>query len=400
MSYFVQKSDFIDNTIMWADIINELITNGGFKLISVNGSTLAPSIDLVAGITSAVIEATPLVDTICEEQPWRICVKVTKDETKLYCATPTQISDTGVVSIVYKITYEAIPDSNSVPASLYSGCIGNVWNMSADVNRTTYRAGATYAFFAKGWKADNDHQIKASPGGFGYAIPVANATGTPPTFPSVYKAPTASFDFILGTLDSAAYPFSYCISCTDHGVAFSSWIEGTDGYGCTQNWFVIQRAINSDGTVVTTGKAPLFCLYSVNGGGSTDANTLDTQGIMRFTVRESDVNAPTLPISAVAHTPDGNAVINPVQQVCFSENGRFDFKFPQGFNTARHSYAYQIDMLAYTSADVCSQRIDVQVQVYNEKDAQGNPKLRTYRALSANSPKNTGMRPFILVPTV
>ena len=77
MSYFVQKSDFIDNTIMWADIINELTVNGGFKLISVNGSTLAPSIDLVAGITSAVIEATPLVDTICEEQPWRICVKVT-----------------------------------------------------------------------------------------------------------------------------------------------------------------------------------------------------------------------------------------------------------------------------------------------------------------------------------
>lgn len=403
MSYFVQKAGFIDNRVMWADVIKELTANGGFTLISVNGSTLAPTIDDVSlGIDSAVIQATPLVDLLAEDQPWRLCVKATKDETQLYCATPTQISDTGDISVAYTLV------GGTTNVDVYSGTIGNIWN-KPPASSGAYAAGATLSYFARGTAevpstttgSGDDRVVVPAippvPGSFGYL----NSKGVMSLFkPSNPGNVGTTFDFVLRNFDYAAYPFSYSISCTDHGVAFSSWIEGTDGYGCTQNTFVVQRAINPDGTVVVTGKAPLFCLYTVNGGGSVDANDVDAYGIMRFTVRETDVNAPTLPISAVSHTPDGNAVLNPIQQVCFNENGRYDFKFPQGFNTARHSYAYQLDMIAYTSADVCSQRIDVQVQVYNEKNGDGTPKLRTYRALSANSPKNTGMRPFVLVPTV
>lgn len=414
MSYFVQKPGFIDNRVMWADIIKELTSNGGFQLISVNGSTLAPTVDDVTlGIDSAVIQATPLVDLLAEEQPWRICVKVTKDETQLYCATPTQIEDDGTIAVAYNIsktTYTSNSSggttSNTTNTKIYSGTIGNVWNLPPSSNGA-YPAGATLSFFARGTAESTTTtgsgssiittKTPARPGTFGYT----NGDGELEVYtPALPGNVSDTFDFVLHNFDYEAYPFSYSISCTDHGVAFSSWIEGTDGYGCTQNMFVVQRAINPDGTVVVTGKAPLFCLFSVNGGGGLEANEIDTYGIMRFTVRESDINAPTLPISAVTHTPDGNAVLNPIQQVCFNENGRYDFKFPQGFNTARHSYAYQLDMIAYTSADVCSQRIDVQVQVYNEKNADNTPKLRTYRALSANSPKNTGMRPFVLVPTV
>ena len=424
MSYFVQKPGFIDNRVMWADIIKELTSNGGFTLISVDGSTLVPTInDVSLGIDSAVIQATPLVDMLAEDQPWRICVKVTKDETQLYCATPKQIGDDGTVAVAYKLNY-APYDSNSKDANIYSGCIGNVWNKTVDPNLQSYRPGATHVFFSRGALADINNNLAADPGTFGYDIygnTRRNAQGKVVSQgrPNVYSVPTGGaldsaqvFDFVQKALDYKAYPFSYAISCTDHGLAFASWIEGTDSYGCTQNWFCVQRAINSDGSVVTTGKAPLLCIYSVNGGGGTPTlvglaglKTLapaevDAYGIMRFVVREADVNAPTLAIPASIHTPDGNAVINPLTQVCFNENGRYDFKFPQGFNTARHSYAYQLDMIAYTSADVCSQRIDVQVQVYNEKNVDGTPKLRTYRALSANSPNNTGMRPFMLVPTV
>ena len=398
MSYFVQKADFYNNRVMWADIINELTVNGGFKLISVNGVSVAPTIDIVAGIDSAVIEATNLVDLLSDTQPWRICVKCTSEDTQLYCATPTQIQDDGTVSIAVtlKETKGRGATAKTETINIYSGTIGNVWGGQGQ---------GIYTFWSRGSKSftttvnsgDNTTTITtpATPGSFGYA----NAEGVL----STYNAPrvgSGTYEFVLKNFDYAAHPFSYSISCTNHGVAFASWVEGTDGYGCTQNWFVVQRAINSDGSIVTTGKAPLFCVYSVNGGGSTDANTLDTYGIMRFTVREVDINAPTIATSAVAHTKDSTAVMNSVQQVCFSENGRFDFKFPQGFNTARYSYPYQIDMIAYTSADVCSQRLDVQVQVYNEVDVNGAPVLRTYRALSANCPNNTGMRPFMLVPSV
>lgn len=354
MSYFVQKPGFIDNRVMWADIIKELTSNGGFTLISVDGSTLVPAInDVSLGIDSAVIQATPLVDMLAEDQPWRICVKVTAQTTRLYAAPPKQIEDDGTLHKASKYNVGATVFPN------YAGCIGDYhMNMPSAPESSKDKM-----FWGKGDQS------------------------TSPSRQS--NLMNGSFTTDVDEADFQAIPFSYAISTTDHGIMFASWIEGLDGTGNNQNWFCIQRAINSDGSVVSTGKAPLFCLHSIN-----------SSSIKRFTVREADVNAPTDAVDATTDTDDYNRVINDKQQVCFNENGRYDFKFPQGFNTARHSYAYQLDMIAYTSADVCSQRIDVQVQVYNEKNVDGTPKLRTYRALSANSPNNTGMRPFMLVPTV
>ena len=112
-------------------------------------------------------------------------------------------------------------------------------------------------------------------------------------------------------------------------------------------------------------------------------------------MRESDVNAPTQPVNAAVHSADATAVINPLQQVAFSENNQFDFRLPQGFNTQRYSYPYEMDMVGYASADVISNGTTIETQVYGETDGD-EPKLRKYKALSANSPKNTGMRLFIL----
>ena len=144
-------------------------------------------------------------------------------------------------------------------------------------------------------------------------------------------------------------------------------------------------------------------MFSSNGGGCQEESAyypgtymLDIDGIKRFTVREADVNAPSNPVSAVIHSPDAFAVINPMQQVCLSETGRFDFRLPQGFNSHRHSYPYEIDMIGYGSADVISHHVDLDIQVYNEKNADQTPKLRSYRALNANGANNTGMRVFLL----
>jgi len=111
------------------------------------------------------------------------------------------------------------------------------------------------------------------------------------------------------------------------------------------------------------------------------------------------VNAPTIPAPAHVHSADSSAVINPYQMVPFSEDNHFDFRLPQGFNTQRYSYPYEMDVVGYASSDVISNGTTIDVQVYNETvDGQpsGDPLKRQYKALTANSPNNTGMRIFFL----
>ncbi|MEG0374427.1 MAG: hypothetical protein RR672_02235, partial [Raoultibacter sp.] len=58
---------------------------------------------------------------------------------------------------------------------------------------------------------------------------------------------------------------------------------------------------------------------------------------------------------------------------------------------------YEMDIVGYASADVISNGTLIDVQVYNEmEDDTTTPKKRTYKALTANSPNNTGMRIFFL----
>lgn len=354
MGLFVQKNGFVHNQVMWKDIIGEMV-KGGFKLVSANGqvATELPSQPL----TSAVLEAGPTVDPLNADQKWRLAVKLTADTTEVFAATPDQITDEGKIAII------GTGGTTNSPYKILAGCIGGKRELTATAEEDRNE------FF---WSR-------------GKVVGQALIRGT-----MTFK----EGDTLVGT-DPQAVPFTYTLSISTHGVALHTQIEGMDNRGCRQAWFVIQRAIQADGTVVTAGKAPLFAMWSVNGGGSSDNQTLDVTGIMRRTVRESDVNTPTSSVSAVQHTPDATAVINPLQQVPFSEEGKFDFRLPQGFNTHRYSYPYELDMMGYASADVISNGVDIEVQVYGEEDA-GQPKKRTYIALSANNPDNTGMRVFML----
>ena len=87
---------------------------------------------------------------------------------------------------------------------------------------------------------------------------------------------------------------------------------------------------------------------------------------------------------------DSDAIINRVNQVSLSEDGKYIVTFPARLNTTRYCYSYELDMIGITSADVVSQDIDVPINVYGESSS------RIYKAMHATGINNTGMRVLVL----
>lgn len=208
---------------------------------------------------------------------------------------------------------------------------------------------------------------------------------------------TATGNWITGAqfypngANASAHPLSYMLSISSHGIACCVWVEGQDDAGSKFSWFVVQRPVdNETGTTLITGKAPVFALWSTTGGDGA-ALTSDNHHIYKFVVRESDVNVPTEPKPACIAEEDSDPVMNPIQQVSIAEGNLYIITFPNSLNTQRHVYKHELDMLAYTSADVVSQSTEVDLTVYGEAQP------RTYKALNANGPFNTGMRILMLM---
>lgn len=194
--------------------------------------------------------------------------------------------------------------------------------------------------------------------------------------------------------DYAQQPISYILTVTDHGLVFYSWAESFDRAGDCHNWFVIQRGVNKDGTADSSTHLPIYCMFSTNGGGGgagANVDAIDVNGILQFVVREDDVNMPTKPTSAVIPTPDTPMLVNPIQQTGTTEDGKFVMSMPEGMCTMRNKYDTQMDLIAYTSADVIAQSEVVPQTMYGEETP------RNYRAMNANYSNNKGMRIFILI---
>ena len=189
--------------------------------------------------------------------------------------------------------------------------------------------------------------------------------------------------------DSLAIPFSYLLSITDHGIAFSMWAENYDKAGDCFNWFTVQRLVKDDGSILLDEKSPLLCVFSTDGGGMPDSGKQDAEGILYFVVCEDDIHAPTSPISAVVPLPDSVPFINSMQQVSLMVNRNFVMQFPRGINTQRYYYPYKLDMVGYTSADVLSHKSLQTLTVAGQE--------RQFRSINANSANNTGMRPLFVV---
>ncbi len=213
--------------------------------------------------------------------------------------------------------------------------------------------------------------------------------------------------------DTLSAPMSYRLIITDRGVALAVWEQATDQYGNRYSWFVVQRPVDkSTGETIVDGHAPVHCIYGLM---YSDPNSpwTDTGNyvIRRFTVREDDVMtpAPTATVTpggtsdqyglslnsdprpymgadATRDTQDYRGILNAAQQVAITENNKYVLTYPNGLNTARYAYTHEMDMIAYTSADVVSQGTEVPVRVYDEQED------RKYVALAANGPNNTGMR--------
>ena len=181
-----------------------------------------------------------------------------------------------------------------------------------------------------------------------------------------------------------ASPYSYNISITDRGIAFEVFQEITFSGNRTYSWVCVQRLVDPiTGNTVFTGKTPVCALYSCDSG-------LTAKFIV---VRELDVIAPSQSVVVSEYSDYVNKVINVSKQNVLAETNQYYIIFPSGFNTARHLYNSEMDMMAYTNAGVLSQGNTALVNVYGRgslKFNSGNTEPVLHDILKLRVPASNG----------
>jgi hypothetical protein len=370
----IERRNIIGMQKVGALLAQDLIANG-FDALGVN-QTANTSID-VETFEDCLLAPTETVDPVAVEygasssipeevrQPWRLMIEAdnANGEIRIFANTPTNV-------VMENDTYRpsVFGTGNTTSGEKLSGLLS--------LNSVDGMTSADITYYDS---VDRTTKTRAS------------------TFN------VASWGIDLKKLDYESIPFSYRLTVSSHGIAFLMWIESRDSQGDAFGWFVIQRMVDSTGAPVvqaesngTELKAPLFCVFAPNGGGGLKRagdplNTPDPKGILQFVVRESDVNAPTIPQSATVDSADSSRIINSVQQVATTENNSFVLRTLRGLCTQRNAYPYELDLLCYTSADVVPQWNEPKSTLFGE----ANP--RTYKAMNANHPNNKGMRILMLI---
>lgn len=190
--------------------------------------------------------------------------------------------------------------------------------------------------------------------------------------------------FITRNLANVAYDvgttYSYYMVATDRGIALQVWEDASDA-SPSNSWFVIQSPVDkSSGVSLKDSNSPIFCVYSC-----------DSQEAQKFVINESDVFRPTKSVSAEVDTVNSAAILNGKDQVAIAKGNKYLITFPNRLNTDRYAYTEELDMFAYTSADVIAEESEIPVTVYGESTP------RIYRALKANGANNTKMRLLFLI---
>lgn len=80
---------------------------------------------------------------------------------------------------------------------------------------------------------------------------------------------------------SAVYPMAYALTVTDHGIFLAIWDQAFDErqdeinyFSPALRWLLIQRPVdNKTGATITTGKAPVYCVYTILGEGTVPTNS-------------------------------------------------------------------------------------------------------------------------------
>lgn len=371
----ITKHNFTTNNAFLTSLVADLTTAGFTKVFpteTYNPST-APLI---------VMQATVTVDTLAgpAAQPWRICLRkrgatlAAAECVDMIVGTPNTIKDDGTLATIFKSISE---QSNTQPA----GLLGSAF--TEDVISATDPEHRELVFWSR---ADR-----------------SSTSGT-----------------------DTSNPFSYKLTTTDRGIALHVWEPGTvlgyQGRGPISSTVVIQRLVdNSTGVAQTTGKSPLHCVYA-----------LDNK-FKRFVVRENDIQSPSNSIDAetranitaattvstgvptvltgvdyIAHKTSLGAtttgmnidvslggvyppVIHNRDYIAITEDNNYVTTFPSGFSTSRYAYYGEMDLIAYTSADVVANNAVIQFTAYGEATP------RKYQAISATGVQASKLRLLMLV---
>ena len=256
------------------------------------------------------------------------------------------------------------------------------WRMLVDVSGATGGAGQIKIAFANPEQISNAGATSTFPGavdntgarvmgqlGTAWSKPAGSALGDVFVNRSITNQ---TFD--------AGTTISYVLTATARGIAFFIWDEGSDA-SPKFSWFLVQSAVNKDtGAARVDNLSPIFCVYSC-----------DAQSPRKFVISESDVFRPTESKPADEDSIDSAAILNSKQQVAIAIGNKYLVTFPNRLNTDRYAYTDELDMIAYTSADVISEDSEIPVRPYGEATD------RVYRAFKANGANNTGMRLLLLV---
>lgn len=368
--FTVERGPFTSATKLVASLIDDMVAHG-FTLVSpgtFNSSTATAPYKVT-------LEASSTVDPLQADQPWRMVLDVQQEQTAFcYVGTPLTMPNDG--SITY---FREVVQSSSVKELRPTDVLGNVnYKMGTDEVNTSDPKDA----------AINKTTLVWTPPTSGSGQPVVDH----PEFGFInrrYRIPTIA--------DGALAPMRYRLSITDRGIWFGIFEEGisaSDGYNF--NWVLVQRPVDRlTGETIVDGKAPVWAV-------AYNAPNLDfptTSYMFQHVVREKDVLRPysgdldapqSLRRRADINQDDSDAIINNVNQVSLSEDGKYIVTFPARLNTARYCYSYELDMIGITSADVVSQDTEVPLTVYGESSP------RQYLAMHATSTNNTGMRILVL----
>lgn len=378
----LEKRNIVGMEALVQSLAADLAANG-FDVINVNDST---NTTIDADSKRILLKPTEAVDPLAIEdsdtananyanrQPWRLMFEVDNEEGgfRVWANTPTNVK---IDSATQEVSISRNGSSGAASKQTSGLLTYQSWDESA-----TYKA-------------------------LNVLLPEGKMAATAGN--KLYTMNVAYWGFDLAKVDYEAFPLSYRLTVTPRGIMCFVWVESRDNAGSSYGWFCIQRMVDANGAAVISGKAPLFCVFSENGGGGADSegkgtinldgithdalNAPKPTGINKFTVREQDINAPDKPHSAVIDTADASRIINSVQQVSTSEDNQFILNFPKGLNTQRYSYPHELDLFAYTSADVISQWSETDVTVFGENSP------RKYKAMNANHINNKGMRILMLI---
>jgi hypothetical protein len=149
---------------------------------------------------------------------------------------------------------------------------------------------------------------------------------------------------------------------------------------------MVTKAVND--TIAAVGALTIVSQSDLNQASTT---TKPIAALYKFVVNEDDVSVPTPSVRANLDSPISSAIINSNQQVGIATGNKYLITIPNRLNTNRYAYTHELDLIAYTAADVVAQESEIPLTLYGETVA------RVYRAMQASGSNNTLLRMLTLV---